>query len=380
MFLSCRLILTLGSIVLMSLAGAHAQSLSSGENPVANSTLSDEFSFLNIQYPRSSPQPNIFSINSIAIACISGMKEEALEDYDAAVTEYEHTSRLSPADAPVRIILHAAPNAPNEKLKRSTVMWVLKTLAVDCMRVGRLHPTVFNIYFYGRPLYFGVLASDTGGGGGGGGAFPSLVLPSSSSSSWPTTTNNNSTIAVNITDPISSTPLPQNPTTPAKSEQQPNRGLDNNNDPHPTYDLTFSFHGSFHLPQIQTFTSILALLLDLARLPASTPIPHTSVQIRAFQVWIFIEDVLPEVFATRFSFQQFHAVALLEAVARWFVLRGEWREMVFEMSVVTHPPDHPEAHSPGVRMARGCVVSGVRGRRWCAGLDEDEGSSSSDQS
>ncbi|KAL8938628.1 MAG: hypothetical protein Q9211_003112, partial [Gyalolechia sp. 1 TL-2023] len=56
------------------------------------------------------------------------MKEEALEDFDAPLSEYDHTDVLPPENT-VCIVLHAAPGAPPDKLRRSSVMWSLKALA-----------------------------------------------------------------------------------------------------------------------------------------------------------------------------------------------------------------------------------------------------------
>ncbi|KAI4179160.1 MAG: hypothetical protein L6R41_008001 [Letrouitia leprolyta] len=281
------------------------------------------------------------------------MKEESLEDFNAPMTDFAHTNILPP-EAPIRITLHSVPDAPREKLKRSTVMWTLKALAVECMRTRDLFPMLFSIHHYLQTVYSGVLASPINDGGtqqqspASNAAAAALQSPPTSSSLSSTITprpsplaTNNETISISIPQPSDTITTPDN---------NPN---------HPTYDLTFTFLGS-PLPATQIFTSILTTILDLAPLSASTTLSGwTNLSTRSYTVWIFIVGMHPPM--PEYVFQQYHCVALLEAVARYYVLKDTWMELVFEMRLA------------GYRMAWGCVTRGVAGRRWCGGMMGEEG-------
>ncbi|KAI4244364.1 MAG: hypothetical protein L6R42_010483, partial [Xanthoria sp. 1 TBL-2021] len=118
----------------------------------------------------------------------------------------------------------------------------------------------------------------------------------------------------------------------------------------PHYQINFNFVGEA-LSKIRIFKSILALLLHLAKDDHLTVLPQTSMELRQIQARIFIRQVSPP--PPMYRFQQYHAVALLEAVARYYVLHGRYTEMTFELIV------------NGYLVAWGCVTRAVVSRRWC---------------
>ncbi|KAL8642675.1 MAG: hypothetical protein Q9226_008482, partial [Calogaya cf. arnoldii] len=85
------------------------------------------------------------------------MKEEALQDYTAAVNFFDFTE-TAPIQLPFRIVMRAAQGAAGNMLKRSSVMWSLRALAIDLMRTRFFHPLYFTILYLPTDLYEGVLS------------------------------------------------------------------------------------------------------------------------------------------------------------------------------------------------------------------------------
>lgn len=89
------------------------------------------------------------------------MRAEALEDYTAAVHDYAFTGTLSP-QALIRIALLAVLGAAANMLKRSSVMWSIRALAIELMRTRFFHPLVFTVKYEDGDLYGGVLFEPSG--------------------------------------------------------------------------------------------------------------------------------------------------------------------------------------------------------------------------
>ncbi|KAL8958221.1 MAG: hypothetical protein Q9193_004682, partial [Seirophora villosa] len=84
------------------------------------------------------------------------MKEEALKDYNAAISDFDYTA-VRPQDNPIRIALRTAQGAAVTMLKRSSVMWTIKALSQNLMRTKFLHPLLFSVQYDGVPLFGGIL-------------------------------------------------------------------------------------------------------------------------------------------------------------------------------------------------------------------------------
>ena len=56
------------------------------------------------------------------------------------------------------------------------------------------------------------------------------------------------------------------------------------------------------------------------------------------------------------NFQQFQAVAVVEAIARFSELQGRWGEMTFKL------------RADGRVLAEGCIMKAISTRQWCRGL------------
>lgn len=289
-------------------------SLIPGPNDDSLGSLSDEFSGLDLRLNRARIQADVFTTESIAIAAIHAMKKSALEDYDGPLNHFDFTDILPPAN-PIRILMVPAPTSFVAPLKRSTVLWTLKSLTIDLLRMAILYPLSFQVRYERHDLYLGSLAS------------PRLDVASRS-----------------LSHPLSLTTIPvQNSTSVILSTR-----VSLQYEPH--YQINFNFVGEA-LSKIQIFGSILTLLLHLAKDDHLTVLPQTSMELRQIQARIFIRQVSPP--PPMYRFQQYHAVALLEAIARYYVLHGQYTEMTFELIM------------NGYLVARGCVTRAVASRRWC---------------
>ncbi|KAL8758372.1 MAG: hypothetical protein Q9199_001547 [Rusavskia elegans] len=275
-------------------------------------TVGDDFSGLSLQCNKVRTGPNIFSIESIAIATITAMKEEAREDYTATVREYTFTDTLAP-QVPIRIVLSAAPGAADSMLKRSSVMWSIRALSIDLMRTRFFHPLLFTVKYHDRDLYAGVLLDP-------------------------------SNVAVFTDAGKTDAALPQSS---SKNISSVLRGDDDQTQ----YQAAFRFVGE-RLSQFQIFRALLTALLQLAPSNAASVQQQIAMDDSLYLVWVFIRQVL--VPTPGYTFQQYHAVALLEAAARYYVLHGQYMEMVFEIRMDGH------------LTATGCVTRAIRARRWCS--------------
>ncbi|KAL9003270.1 MAG: hypothetical protein Q9188_003853 [Gyalolechia gomerana] len=252
------------------------------------------------------------------------MKEEALKDFDAPLMDFDRTDILPPEN-PVRIVLHPARSAASDKLKRSTVMWTLQALAVELMRTRYLRPMVFSTHYYVETVYLGVLMSPLG---------DAIVSP-----------------RPNTAPPLSLLPAQVDNSTTMRLSS-PRSAIRDDIE----YQVNFHFVGET-LGQFRIFESIMALLLQLGKSEAASIVELASVDSRNLQAWIFIQEV-PSPIPT-FAFQQYHAVALLEAIARYYVLHALYTEMTFELRM------------GGYRMAWGCVTRAVGRRHWCRHMFPD---------
>ena len=288
------------------------------------SDLGDEFAGLSLHLNQQRRLPIVFTTESIAIAAIHAMKETALEEYHGILSHFDYTDILPPAN-PVRMVMVPTPSSFAAPLKRSTVLWTLKTFTIELMKMAILYSLTFKVKYQMHDLYSGMLTSPKSG----------FAVYNQSLSHH---------------HPLSLTTAPLE--TPTSVSLKPPAYLQD----HPHYQINFNLLGDV-LSKIWIFESILTLLLQLAQYDYSTVLPRTSMELRQVLARIYIIQVSPP--PPLYRFQQYHAVALLEAVARYYVLHGRYTEMTFELVM------------NGFLVASGCVTKVVYSRRWCRGMSPD---------
>ncbi|KAL8911943.1 MAG: hypothetical protein Q9171_002985 [Xanthocarpia ochracea] len=258
------------------------------------------------------------------------MKETALEDYDGILVRFDFTDTVPPA-LPIRILMVQAPSSFAAPLKRSSVLWALKTFTIELMASGLLYPLTFQVLYRTHYLYYGALLT------------PSRDLTISNRSlSQPISL---------ITTPVrNSISMSLETFLPLQDDTQ--------------YQVNFHFGGQV-LSKIQIFESILTLLLQLARFDYLTIMTQFAMELPEIEARIFVQQV--DVPPPGYHFQQYHAVALLEAVARYYVLHGVYMEMTFELVM------------DGYLMAWGCVTRALLLRRWCSHMSFPDGQGGLDE-
>ncbi|KAL8906527.1 MAG: hypothetical protein Q9207_001965 [Kuettlingeria erythrocarpa] len=112
---------------------------------------------LNLQCNKVRIHPNKSWIESLAIPVIAAMRVEAVEIYTAAVHDYGFAGTLPP-QARICIALRAIPSAATNLLKRSSVIWSIRALALELMRTMFFHPLLFTVKYHAGNLYGGVLS------------------------------------------------------------------------------------------------------------------------------------------------------------------------------------------------------------------------------
>ena len=259
--------------------------------------------------------PNKFTMGSIAIAAITALKEEAREDYTATVREYIFTDTLSP-QRPIRIVLRAAPGAAGGMLKRSSVMWSIRALAIELIRTRFFHPLLFTVKYFDQDLYGGILFEPIGAANPADAGNTAVTLPQP--------------LLNNISNVL----------------RRDNISLQDETH----YEVGFRLVGEMVSP-LKTFEALLTTLLQLAPSEAASVQDRIAMESRRYLVWVFMRQVRP--LAPGHTFQQYHAVAVLEAVARYYVAHGQYREVEFEMLMDGH------------LTATGCVTRALEARRWC---------------
>ena len=270
-------------------------------------------------------------MNSLALAAIAAMKQEALKDYDAPLPDYDFTDDFH-FENPIRLVMNPASAANARKLLRSTVMWTLLTLPIDMMRAQDLAYVDFDVRYRYRPLYQGSLVSR-----------PERMASHEKL--------NDSAVA----RPHPKSPFSLNAITGKDSTNmvlQPSSSLKD----YPLYEIDFSHHPGHVIPRFGVFESILGLLLNIGKRDAASLIDRVSLISPEYQVWIYMKEVFPG--AQVHGFQQFHAVAILEAIAQHQSQRWHrFKELTFKLK------------ADGMLIAEGCLTRPVDERAWCAGLD-----------
>ncbi|KAL8652276.1 MAG: hypothetical protein Q9210_002774 [Variospora velana] len=252
------------------------------------------------------------------------MKEEALKDYDAPLDDFDFTNTLPP-NIPIRIAVRAAPDAPTRMLTRSSVMWAIRALSVELMRTRFLHPLRFAVKYYVDNLYGGVLVQPNNG---------------------PTPPPEPETSHLSL----SLTPLSGNATNKLRGNSKVLRDQTH-------YEVYFNFLGE-RLSQFRIFEALMTTILQLGPSDAMSVQPEVAMVDDELPVWVFMRQV-PH--PAGHTFQQYHAVALLEAAAMYYVLHHQSTEMMFEILMDGH------------LTASGCVTKALMTRMWCNfGLEDNQ--------
>ncbi|KAL9012088.1 MAG: hypothetical protein Q9173_003117 [Seirophora scorigena] len=285
----------------------------SSPNSTSSGQLGDEFSGLTLHCDKERTTRNRFSVEDLAIATISAMKEEALKDYNAAIYDFYYTATRPQYD-PIRIALRPAQGAAAIMLKRSSVMWTIKALSKDLMRTRFLHPLLFSVQCDAGSLFGGILEQSSG----------------PAASAEPTGA------------PLSLVLLPKTSTDVVRAKPESLQDQ-------PHYQVNLNFVGE-RLSQYYIFVSLLTALLQLGRSDVASILREFAMDNISLPVWVFM-NVIPHPDA--YPFQQYHAVALLEAAAQYYVLHHQYTEMTFELLM------------NGRLTASGCVTKALISRRRC---------------
>ncbi|KAL8915370.1 MAG: hypothetical protein Q9171_000240 [Xanthocarpia ochracea] len=292
--------------------------------------IGDEFSGLELRFDGDFAA-NQFTVEAMGLFAIAALKEQALLQYDAFLTDLDFMDHVHPVP-PIRIVFRAeTPSIHHREVRRSTVIWAISRLAVEMMRGRILHRLPFQVFYLSQLIYSGFVALED-----------NPALPASS--------GNDSLPAERAHfTPASMTVIPINST---------NVSLKNVSiqDDHPQYSLSFGFidQRSSVIWDYYIFRALIAALLQLAKLDAASSQLLIAVTTRELQAWVFMREVRP--LPEDYRFQQYHAVAIVEAIARYYELHGQYREMTFQF------------RANGRLLAEGCVTKPVPSRQWCRGM------------
>ncbi|KAL8752387.1 MAG: hypothetical protein Q9184_005749 [Pyrenodesmia sp. 2 TL-2023] len=305
-----------------------------------NLNLSSRFTGLFLSPGREVGVPQQFTIESLGLLAVSALKEEALLDFNDPLYHYDSADFVHPENA-IHIYLNAeVVEFHPEKAKRSTVMWAIKEAALDMMRTRYLSRMPFGVYFYHEFLYSGFVALENDPA--------ALKAPGT----------NTSQSAGNTSAPLSLVARPLNSSVVSLASLSPLQD-------HPHYSLSFDFVDSpgSVISEYHIFRTLLAFLLKLAPSDAASIVPRISIFDSA---WIFMYEPYSPV--QDYRLQQYHAVAIVEAISKYCELHGQYGEMTFRF------------HADGHLVAEGCVTKSSGYRQWCAGMFAEHGLRSADGS
>ncbi|KAL8659544.1 MAG: hypothetical protein Q9202_007073 [Teloschistes flavicans] len=263
----------------------------------------------------------------MALTAIGAMKEEALKGYYARVLHYYYEDDFRPEN-PVSITMNYLAPGPDSKATRGALMWALKTLTVQMITFDYYRPMAFVVTHRQNTVWTG------------------LIEDRNQPTSLQNSTTAHTLAAKSSATPPSFVPVPINPNTVELKQLAPL-----NNDPH--YEVNFEI---FVLPLAQDgiFEAIMEFLLVLGKVDATAVRTQDRIFLRRTTAWIWLMEVDPPVQEHRFK--QFHEVAILEAIARYYVQTHRYKEMTVTLK------------ADGQMIARGCVTRAFRTREWCHGL------------
>ncbi|KAL8918198.1 MAG: hypothetical protein Q9208_007474 [Pyrenodesmia sp. 3 TL-2023] len=295
--------------------------------------LADEFTGLILRPSRQTDFPQQFTIESLGLLAVSALKEEALLDYNEPLFDYKSADSVYPENA-IDISLHAEVAAFRPaKAKRSTVMWAINEAAVQMMQTYYLRRMPFIVYFHHEHLYSGLVALEN-----------DPAAPKTYTANTSRSVGNTSAPLSLVAGQSKSSIVSLASISPLQDE--------------PDYTLAFDFVDSpgSVISQYHIFRTLMAFILRLAPIDSYGIIPRVSMTSLA---WIFMEEAFNPV--QDYRFQQYHAVAIAEAISKYYELHGQYRELTFRF------------YANGRSVARGCVTRPSRDRYWCEGMFAEHG-------
>ncbi|KAL9024755.1 MAG: hypothetical protein Q9196_006279 [Gyalolechia fulgens] len=255
------------------------------------------------------------------------MKVQALLGYRDPLFDLDFTDDAHP-DPPLRFSIRAETQSLfHAQVIRSTALWAISGLAVDMMRTRYLHDLPFRVTAQSQLIYSGLVTLE---------GDPTTEQPPPKSVSE---------AAKTLSHPYYLAVKPINSTNFALKSYSKLHD-------HPAYRIEFVFvHGGTELSAYLMFRAFLAVQLQLAKTDAAAILPHISLTQPDLQAWVFMKEV--QLRGSDYHFQQFHAVAVVEAMARYMQLHAKYREMTFRF------------YANERLVGEGCVTRAVQYRRWC---------------
>ncbi|KAL8631982.1 hypothetical protein Q9189_002246 [Teloschistes chrysophthalmus] len=263
--------------------------------------------------------PNQFSDDFLGLVAITALKEEALLDFDEPVLDFDFMDEMH-SENPVHIAMTAKERSRvHEKIRRGTIIWAVYAVVVDMLRTRYLRPLEFSVFYYTEHLYTGSIT---------------LRNPRPASN----TISNQSLNEI----PIDSTHILMKASAASRDQMQ--------------YTLHFKFVPPAPLPRpvlgkFSMFETLLAFVLHLAPRSSGSITPRTGMALGGLYAWVFMKEAVPPL--RGFAFQQYQAVTIAEAIARYCVFYSRYDEVVFGFQV------------NGEVLASGCITKPIEVRRWC---------------
>ena len=252
------------------------------------------------------------------------MKLGALKGCDERLTSYTYTD-TEYQDSDIRIRVTAEENAPQGQLVVCNILYAIKTVAIAQLDYAQEFGASFVESHNGILLYRGILDNKFDD--------PSLQQSSNPSADLSDTASQEKRAQVLDSTNPSMTLL----------------NITGSNDVQ--YKLEFYYTGIL-INKVSIFSAILEFMMTLAQRDGDAGVEHVSEAKSADVYWMFVMRIQD----SSFPLQVFQVVAILEAMARYCVTRGQYQEMSFRFSV----NDEYTAH--------GCLTAPLSSKRWCAGM------------
>ncbi|KAL8782247.1 MAG: hypothetical protein Q9213_005550 [Squamulea squamosa] len=282
-----------------------------------------------------------FTLEALGLFAVSAMKEEAFLDYSDPLRSYNSADEVHSSNR-IQIVMAAEASASSHyKATRSTVMWAIYRLVWEIMRTRYLSGTTFTVHYYTRLIYSGSLIFNNNNNDYAVIRPPSGLNNTSSAPPASTSTSLEISLKDSVTADLKSiSPL--------------------KDDTHYSLDFAFVPGSRSFIRELYVFRAFLALLLQLGKNGAASHLSHIAMAQREQQAWVFMSEFQPAA-AEGYDLRQYHAIAIVEAVAKFFEIQGQYREMTFLFQADGH------------LVARGCVTKAVQSRSWCGGLFPNSG-------
>lgn len=266
------------------------------------------------------------STEEIALGFINALKLQGLEDAAEPQTVYNFEDTEYP-DGKISISMEAVRRAPSAKTIRSSVMNALAVFPITLMDDNYLAGVEFYEKYGRRYLYYGTLNEIR--------RHHRPELRKSNTSAAATSEKRSS-------HPYPLTVQDWNATTILFSIP---------GDDLPKLEVAFHFTG-LPLPKVGFFSTIITMIHRLALDDATNEVNMAEMSDNDRSARIFVRKSP----GTTFEFAVYHALALLEGIARYSVQHDIYRDLVYDL------------FADGELVSGGCVTQPVERRRWCAGL------------